>query len=309
VFVHDLHTGTTELVSIATDGARGNVGSSQPSISGDGRYVAFVSTATTLVERDTNNVDDVFVHDRDTGETVRIGGGDGPSYNPVISDDGAYVAFISDASNLVRDNENNPPNVFIAPREGRGVELVSVSVPIGEVIYNSSWGYDHVALTRDGRAVVFTSNNDFLVGENIEGNWHVFLRDLDRAVTEQMSLPVNANCSYCSGATSASVSGNGRYVVFEANYPQMLRDEVAQDTQLYMYDRAEGAAMRVSVATDGSMINDSVQDGVIARDGGFIAYRTEANNIVPGDLNGFPDIFVYDRNTRTTELVSARRAE
>src|SRR5439155_1734749 len=107
VFVRDRQSGATELVSVATGGAQGNGGSNYPSISADGRYVAFASDASNLVSGDTNGVEDVLVHDLQTGATERVsiatGGaqGNGDSRAPSISADGRYVAFESDAQNLV----------------------------------------------------------------------------------------------------------------------------------------------------------------------------------------------------------------
>ena len=108
VFVHDRLTGTTTRVSLHTDGTEGNGESHSPSISGDGRYIAFESFADSLVDDDTNSFWDIFVHDLQTGITTRVSlhsdgttEGDGPSFDPSISSDGRYVAFESDADNLV----------------------------------------------------------------------------------------------------------------------------------------------------------------------------------------------------------------
>ena len=117
IFVRDLTNGTTERVSIASDGAESNHNSFDPSLSDDGRFVAFRSMATNLVAGDANARADVFVHDRTTGQTVRVsnpstGESDGHSFEPVISGDGAWVAFESDATNLVAGDTNGARDVF-----------------------------------------------------------------------------------------------------------------------------------------------------------------------------------------------------
>jgi flagellin-like hook-associated protein FlgL len=120
IFVHDRQTGTTTRVSVDSSGLEANAGSDSSSVSGDGRYVAFRSTATNLVAGDTNGVDDVFVHDRQTGQTTRISvdnsgaEGNGTSgFGTDISADGQYVAFRSTASNLVAGDTNGVDDVFV----------------------------------------------------------------------------------------------------------------------------------------------------------------------------------------------------
>jgi hypothetical protein len=126
VFVHDRTSGTTERASVDSGGLQGNSLSRSPSISADGRYVAFGSYATNLVPGDTNNRSDVFVHDRQGGTTERASvGSDGAEGNddsqfPSISADGRYVAFVSRASNLVSDDTNNALDVFVRDRDATG---------------------------------------------------------------------------------------------------------------------------------------------------------------------------------------------
>ncbi len=122
VFVHDRLTGTTERVSVASGGSQGNGFSAGPVLSGDGRFVAFVSFATNLVAGDTNGATDVFVHDRQTGTTERVsvasGGtqGNDSSAGPVLSADGGLVAFHSTATNLVAGDANGAYDVFVRDR-------------------------------------------------------------------------------------------------------------------------------------------------------------------------------------------------
>src|SRR5437773_218323 len=136
VFVHDRQTGTTERVSVASDGTQGNNASSYPALSADGRFVAFDSDATNLVAGDTNGATDVFVHDRQTGATERVsvtsGGGtqgNGTSGGffsfPALSAAGRFVAFQSDATNLVAGDTNGATDVFVHDRQTRTTERAS----------------------------------------------------------------------------------------------------------------------------------------------------------------------------------------
>ena len=121
IFVHDQQTGTTERVSIASDGSQANLFSERPSISDDGRYVAFMSHATNLDPNDTTGARDVFIHDRTLGTTVKADvAADGTEANdvcdtPSISGDGQYVAFESVADNLVPNDTNIQKDVFVGP--------------------------------------------------------------------------------------------------------------------------------------------------------------------------------------------------
>jgi Tol biopolymer transport system component len=119
VFLHDTQTGQATRVSIASDGTQANGGSYAPSLSADGQYVAFRSNANNLVSGDTNVVDDVFLHDTQTGQTTRVSiasdgtQGNRHSFTPSLSADGRYVAFVSDASNLVSGDTNGYRDIFV----------------------------------------------------------------------------------------------------------------------------------------------------------------------------------------------------
>lgn len=120
IFVRDLTTDTTERISVASDGTQADHDSFEPGLSDDGRFVVFRSMAANLVPGDANARADVFVHDRDTGATARVskpvtGESDGHSYSPVISGDGAWIAFESDATNLVAEDTNDARDIFRAP--------------------------------------------------------------------------------------------------------------------------------------------------------------------------------------------------
>lgn len=126
IFVHDRSTGTTTRVSVRSNGGEANSGSLEPTISGDGRFVAFRSMATNLVDDDTNGRADIFVHDRANGQTVRVGQpagaeSDGNSAAPAISGDGAWIVFESDATNLVPGDDNGARDVFRTPNPLSGM--------------------------------------------------------------------------------------------------------------------------------------------------------------------------------------------
>src|SRR5262249_22544698 len=151
--------GSTTRVSTATGGGQGNGRSFVPTISADGRYVAFYSDASNLVSGDTNGARDVFVRDLQTGETTRVSvsssgaEADGDSFAPALSADGRYVAFASAATNLVAGDTNDANDVFVRDRQTNTTTRVSV----GHEGSQANGGSDQPSLSGDGRLVAFTS--------------------------------------------------------------------------------------------------------------------------------------------------------
>ncbi|MGH2537869.1 MAG: TolB family protein, partial [Candidatus Promineifilaceae bacterium] len=177
-------------MSIASDGAQGNDGSYYPSISADGRYVAFYSDAWNLVGGDTNGTWDVFVHDRDTGQTSRVSvasdgaQGDNHSGAPSISADGRYVAFNSVASNLVGGDTNGAYDIFVHDRDTGQTSRVSIASDGAQG--NESSGVP--AISADGRYVAFYSEASNLVGGDTNGYLDVFVHDRDTGQTSRASV-------------------------------------------------------------------------------------------------------------------------
>ncbi len=165
VFVRDLATGETERVSVASGGAQGNMCSAYPSFSADGRYVAFMSCAFNLVAGDTNGSPDIFVHDRQTGETERVSvasdgtEGDYCSWDADISADGRYVSFYSEAANLVTADGNAFADVFVHDRETGETVRVSVDSDGAE----GDGASEASSISADGRYVAFESSASNLV--------------------------------------------------------------------------------------------------------------------------------------------------
>jgi len=179
VFVHDRQTGVTEIVSVSSSGEQGNLSSDEPSISADGRFVAFESYAFNLVSGDTNEVSDIFVHDRQTGATERVSvstsgaQGNDDSWQSSISADGRFVAFQSYASNLVSGDTNDTEDIFIHDRQTGMTELVSVSSSGEQACGYSNWA----SISADGRFVAFYSPASNLVSGDTNGWEDVFVRD------------------------------------------------------------------------------------------------------------------------------------
>ena len=171
IFVHDRLTGKISRVSVASDKTQGNSRSFDPEISADGRYVVFESDASNLVPEDTNGARDIFVHDWQTGKTIRVSvasngeQGNGESRVSDISAEGRYVMFRSEASNLVPEDTNGAIDFFVHDRQTGETNRVSVASD-----GTQGDGDSHVgAISADGRYVAFDSESGNLVPEDTNG--------------------------------------------------------------------------------------------------------------------------------------------
>jgi uncharacterized repeat protein (TIGR01451 family) len=314
-FVHDRLTNTTERVSVSSRGREGNGHSglagvaAYPSISGDGRFVAFVSEADNLVSKDNNGLADVFVRDRLVGTTERVSvssagvEADGSSEGPAISADGRFVAFHSDASNLVPGA--NPflftNQVYVHNRETGMTEIVSVN-DAGEAANSLSFRAD---ISDDGRFVVYSSFADNLV-PGLQFDHQVYLRDRTTGTTERISEDAAGNPG---DGTSIlpKVSLDGRFVAFQTNAGNLIGDG-NHESHILVKDRVTGAFERVSATSTGEPADQLSEHPDITPDGRFVTFFSLATNLVPGDTNNRRDIFVRDRQTGTVVRVSVSTA-
>ena len=192
-FVHDRQTGQTTRVSVASDGMQGNADSGFPSISADGRYVAFWSYASNLVSGDTNLVMDTFVHDRQTGQTTRVSvASDGTQANDwggndFISADGRYVGLTYIASNLVSGDTNGTWDAFVHDRQTAQTTRISVASD-GTQGDDRSGGS---SISADGRYVGFTSSASNLVTGDTNGTWDACVHDRQTGQTIRVSVDSN----------------------------------------------------------------------------------------------------------------------
>jgi Tol biopolymer transport system component len=214
---NNVPAGQTTRVSVSSAGAQANDSSLKDSISADGRYVAFTSYAGNLVNSDTNGLSDVFVRDRVAGTTTRVsvssGGtqGNGQSNSPVISADGRFVAFTSDASNLVTGDTNEKSDIFVRDRATYQTTRVSVSSGVSGAQGNAQ--SNSPVISADGRYVAFTSDAGNLVAGDTNGKSDVFVRDRKTSQTTRFS--VNSGGAQRNHWSQAdAISADGRYVVF-----------------------------------------------------------------------------------------------
>jgi Tol biopolymer transport system component len=310
VFVRDMKERTTTRVSVRSNGRQGNGGSGYASISASGRYVVFFSEATNLAKGDDNGTSDVFVHDRKTGATSIVSvnsrgrpGNDDSAYGS-ISNDGRFVAFQSDARNLVKGDDNGYVDAFVHDRTlGRTVR-VSVNSNGKQGDANVSY-MPPGAISADGRIVVFTSAAKTLVKGDRNGVNDVFAHDLATGKTRRVSVS-SAGEEGDDQSRDPAVSADGRYVVFTSFAPNLVGGDGNGDPDVFVHDLATGKTRRVSLSSAGTEGSMGADYGTISADGRYVAFSSYSPDLVDDDGNGMPDMFVRDRRTGATVRVSLR---
>ena len=314
VFVHDLRTRRTWRASVSTEGAESDGPSMKPSISANGRIVAFPSSASNLVPDDGNGVQDVFVRDRVSGTTQRVsigraGEANATSLAALVSADGRVVVFSSDASNLVPDDRNRALDVFVADRATGAVSRISVG-PFDESTHRS----EASSVDAHGAVIGFRSYAPNLVYADWNGKADVFVHDRRSGALERVNVSsagVEANAATFRGM----VSGDGRFVGFRSRARNLVPADTNRALDAFVHDRWTGATTRVSVASDEAQADPRGLDRSVRRDlfasrpflsadGRYAAFSSRAANLVPRDWNGLSDVFVRDLLTGTTRRVS-----
>jgi Tol biopolymer transport system component len=293
------------LISLALDGGEADGASFTPSISADGRYIAFASAASTLVQGDTNGVEDVFVFDRVGRTTERVSvsslGGEshGDSYGPAISADGRYVAFTSAASDLTAGDVNSELDVFVRDRVAHTTVLASVG-PHGAMGDGPSVA---PSISSDGRFVAFESDAGTLVTGDTNRTGDVFVRDLVAGATRRLSVGGNGEQAE-SPSFGAAISADGRAVAFESFSSRLVPGDTNGALDVFVADLPAGSLSRVSLATDGGQADDRSYSPSISADGRIVAFASFAHNLVSDDTNGLLDVFIRRRDQQTTTRLS-----
>ncbi|MGQ0465871.1 MAG: TolB family protein [Sporichthyaceae bacterium] len=307
VFVRDQRTKKTVLVSVSSKGKQGDDGSFTPSISGDGRWVAFVSDAKNLVPKDTNNEADAFLHDRRTGKTIRLStaidgrettGGDGPQ----ISRDGRFVVY----------NAGTPLRSVGTDEDLAGMFVYNTGTGERERLGQVAGG--DMTISGDGRYVAFASGARDLVPDDTNRKNDCFVFDRKTRTVTRVSLggtKAIGNGWYRGSkqakneSTGAVVSDDGRYVAFVATGAGLVPRDTNKVDDVFVRDLKTGATRRVSVGALGRQSNGVSGGPSMSADGQVLVYLSAATNLVPGDTTGFDyDVFRIDLRTGEVSRVN-----
>ena len=299
-----LVSGSTRLVSVGAHRLQGNDFSSGPTISTNGRFVAFASSATNLVPGLNNALDAVYLRDRATGTTTLVSvsstgaraGAFTISRHPSVSSDGRYVAFYSDSPRLVPGDTNGADDVFVRDTVQGTTRRVSASTAGVQAKGDSL----EPVISADGRSVAFYSSAPNLVSGKTNGLWGVFVHDLASGATTRVSVATDGSLG--SGA-QPSISNDGRYVAFAGWMPG---DPPATSgvNRIYLRDRQLGTTTRISVGRTGSTADGTSNFAAVSPDGRYVGFVSDATNLVAGDTNSSGDVFVRDVRLGTTTRVN-----
>lgn len=333
---------SSSRVSVSTPGSQGNGDSFQPSISDDGRYVAFTSAADNLDSRDTPppadpeiHGYDVFVRDLHTGKTEPIslagpipsGFGDRDSFAPSISGDGRSVVFESAANNLGVPDGKSHRDVFLHERHTHKTSLVSVGSNglqangASHLRVEAKTLRPNTVVSDSGRYVVFQSDatnliNTFAGDQN--GKVDVFVRDRLLNKTRLVSVPSGPNLFLPPSngdSINPAISGDGRYVAFSSSADNLVDGDTNDSPDVFVHDLTTGQTTRVSLASDrgqaaftedgcGTLRGCHAESISLSDDGRYVAFDSFADNLAPGDTPYEDDVFVHDRWAETTVLAS-----
>ena len=318
-----LVAGTTYRIAVADyDGGRGDVtvswifrpafgDSTSSSISANGQLVAYASDVPSLIAGDDNNVADVFVWDLAAKTTTRMsvtasgGGSNGPSSHPAISGNGARVAFASDATNLVTKDTNGTTDVFVRSRTGNDNSIRRSSIATDGTPANGA--SDHPSLDTTGASIAFESDATNLVAADSNHASDVFVATYASGPTARVSL-TNSGGQGLRASSGPSISGDGRFVAFTSGAANLVAGDTKMVDDVFVRDRTDATTRRVSSAQDDTEADGASTGGAISRDGGYVGFASEANQLVPGDGNGLSDVFLRRRRPVTITSVTPATA-
>ncbi|MET0918007.1 MAG: hypothetical protein ABWY07_06230 [Burkholderiales bacterium] len=305
IFVKDLQTGAIVRASTSANGVQGNDTSVDPSITADGRLVAFASGATNLVPNDLNFVADVFVKDLTTGAIVRASTSasgveaNNSSSDAAISAGARFVAFGSLASNLTVGDRNVASDIYVKDLL-TGALVIASSDSSG---ISSVGGSAQPSISGDGQLVAFSSRAfDLVPGFNgaVPG---ILLKDLSSGTVALASTAADGRQANDS-SFEPSLSTDGHFLAFGSLASNLVLGDTNAASDIFVKDLQTGAIVRASTAADGTEANNASDLSQISPDGHFVVFRSFASNLVPDDTNAAADTFVKDLVTGAIARVS-----
>ena len=305
VFVRDTQTGSVTRISSGPGGIAANGDSRNASISADGRFVAFESTASNLVAGDGNGFRDVFRFDRQTETMLRIssasGGGDGNEVSaaPSISADGNRIAFQSRAGNLAPFDSNGSDDIYL--RDVLAGTTQCISVDSGGV--NAAGFSDEASISADGQRVAFSSQSFNLVAGDSNNVRDIFVRDLVAATTLRASRATGGSEGNAASMMPA-LSADGTHVAFASLASNLAPGDGNGVQDVFRHRLADATTVLVSQRADGQSGDHPALAPTISANGRWVAFSSRATNLPEAPNNGRRHIFVRDVDVASTVLAS-----
>jgi hypothetical protein len=295
-FVWDAATGQTRMVDVDANGVQGNDAAIMGALSSDGRWAVFSSASSNLVPGDTNGTSDVFVKDLVTNAIERVSlssagtQANADASSNAISWDGRFVAFVSAATNLVPNDTNGRPDVFLRDRLLGTTILVSVdsngvqgSDASGTIPSVDAFG---LGISADGARVAFLSRAPNLVANDTNGQVDVFVRDVVAGTT--VRVDVDSGGAQSAGifvpafvGNTVVISADGNHVAFVSQSSDLVSGDTNGVTDVFEHDLSTGITQRVSVGPAGEQANDESFTPALSADGRYATFITRALNFGP----------------------------
>ena len=307
-YVRDLETAKTELVSVALRGAPQDAQSLSGQISADGRFVTFESGATNLVAEDANGrYSDIFVRDRQarTTELASVSSdeeqGSRTSQGADISEDGRYVVFTSDSTNLVVGDANGLEDVFVRDRGSGTTELVSLS---GDEQQGNGSIVGKPEMSANGRYVAFASTSSNLVPGDTNQRTDIFVRDRVLGTTERVSISDDER-ELPEASGNVSASADFRFIAFTTTATNVVPGDTNALVDVFVRDRVARTTRRVSLTDDDRQADGRSHTPTISADGRFVVFTSTSANLTQRIYDSqWGDTYIRDLVARTTEHIS-----
>ena len=319
VFVRDRQLGRTILVSVNSAGTQsGDNASHSPTISANGQFVVFESSASNLVTNDNNNAADVFVRDLVAGTTTLVSvntsgvsPGNLESTAPTITPDGRYVLFSSRASNLATSDFNNAADLFVRDLVLGTTKLVTRNYLNSASFAGTSVTWDGSRqISDDGRWVAFHSAASNLVQSDTNGKSDVFVRDLQASTNAVASVNTAGTGLGNGNSQSASMDATGGYVAFQSASSNLSPYDTNVNFDVFRRNLVARTTRLASVNTNGtSSSSGSSFSPVLSKQGNVVVFLSTANDLTAGDTNtSGADLFRRDFDADTTFLIGSKVA-
>jgi hypothetical protein len=295
VYLRDLVAGTTERISKPNAGGEANASSGAGSISADGRFVAFESSASNLVPGDTGGFVDIFLLDRSTHTLSRVSatsagiGANGDSFDPAVSADGTFVAFTTNSTNLIAGDTNAVADVLIWSRSTGQSNRVSVSTAGSQSNGRSA----APAISQDGTFVAFESDASNLVSGDTNAATDVFVSD--RTSNQTLRVSVSSTGANTDGVSFGStISGDGRLIGFVSDATNIVVSAGSPVRGVYVRDQTTGQTTRADVTSTNVPADAPSEAPKLATNGNAVVFQSASTNLTPAGVCHTTDIYARD---------------
>lgn len=307
IYLTEVSTGTTTLVSSSRSGGSPNANSTAPDISADGRYITYQTYATDVVGGDSTSDSDILRFDRVLGTTTRIsfvaylGAPDGDATAPTISGDGRFVAFSAVGLRSVGLHTGTGPWIYLYDTVAKTTEVIGFAQSTGTAL-SGSFAPD---ISPDGKTVVFQTTAVGRPPGERSGKFETYAWNSGSKQLRRLSIGVNG-AHPNDDSFAPSVSADGRFVTFASDASNLVAGDSGGKRDVFVHNISANTTYRVSQTRSGIGGNGMSDSPQFSDDGSVIVFESTSSNVVAGDTNSARDVFAFDARHRSVSRVSSR---